>query len=94
MTWKRRGGKVPSCVDDVRADLASRPPLTYAQMTQIVDLLDRPSIRYRHTAVIVSFRSLIPAAAARLEAAPQPQAIEYLQAFKAAMIEALAADQV
>jgi len=90
---KRRGTKLSRCVDDVRADLASRPPLTYAQMTQIVDLLDRPSTRYRHTAVIVSLRSLIPDAALRLEAATRSQAIEYLQAFKAAMIKALAADQ-
>jgi hypothetical protein len=93
VTWKRRGTKVPSCVDDVRADLASRPPLTHAQMTQIVDLLDLPSTHHHHAAVIVTLRSLIPAAAARLEAAPQQHAIEYLQAFKAAMIEALTADQ-
>jgi|KBSSwiStaDraftv2_1062776.scaffolds.fasta_scaffold772210_2 hypothetical protein len=62
-------------------------------MTQIVDLLDRPSTRYRHTAVIVALRSLVPDAARRLEATPGPRAAEYLQAFKAAMIEALAAGQ-
>lgn len=90
---KRRGTQPASCVDDVRADLASRPPLTHAQMTQIVHLLDRFSTRYRHTAVIVTLRSLIPAAAQRLETATTPQAADYLQAFKAAMIEALTAGQ-
>lgn len=88
---KRRGGtKLSSSVDDVRADLASRPPLTHAQMTQIVDLLDRPSTRYRHTAVIVTFRSLIPNAGLRLKVATRSQAAEYLQVLKAEMIEALA----
>ncbi|OJZ71996.1 hypothetical protein BRW65_18060 [Mycobacterium paraffinicum] len=78
----------------MRADLASRPPLTYAQVTQIVDLLDRPSAAHHPAAVIVTLRSLIPGAAVRLEAAPRLQAIECLQAFEAAMIEALTADQV
>jgi hypothetical protein len=90
---KHRGTKLATSVDDVHTDLASRPPLTHAQMTQIVDLLNRPSTRYRHTAVIVTLRSLIPNASLRLESAPRPQAAEYLQALEAAMIEALAVRQ-
>jgi hypothetical protein len=90
---KHRGTKLAASGDDVRADLASRLPLTDAQVTQIVDLLDRPSIRYLDTAVIVTLRSLIPAAGLRLESASRPQALEYLDALKAAMIEALAVRQ-
>jgi len=62
-------------------------------MAQIVDLLDRSSAAHHHAAVIVTLRSLIPDAALRLETATDSQAIGYLQAFKAAMIEALAAGQ-
>jgi hypothetical protein len=90
---KHRRTKPAAPGDDVRADLASRPPLTHAQMTQIVDLLNRPITRYRHTAVIVTLRSLVPAAGLRLQSASRPQVTQYLDALKASMIEALAVRQ-
>ena len=78
-----------STLDDVHADVASHAPLTHAQMTQIVDLLDRSAAHHHRIAVIVTLRSLLPCAGQRLAAASAAQAAEYLGVLKSVMIEAL-----
>lgn len=78
-------------LDDVHADLASHSPLTHAQMTQIVDLLDRSGAHHHRIAVTVTLRSMLPSAGQRLASAPATQAVEYLRVLKSVMHEALTA---